>query len=204
MVIKKAIFLDKDGTLIPDVPYNVDPAKITLAPDAVKGLRKLQRSGFKLIVVSNQSGIAMGLFPSNALWQVEYKIRSLMAKQGLHLGGFYYCPHHPQGLIKAYSVNCSCRKPAPGLILSAAAKYNLDLSQSWMIGDILNDVEAGHNAGCRAILLDNGNETEWDLNSRRIPEAMVKNINQAADYILNLTLRTEKYENGVPSIDRKV
>jgi len=204
MAVKKAIFLDKDGTLIPDVPFNVDPAEMTLSLDCVKGLRKLQRSGYKLIVVSNQSGIAMGMFEPSALWRVEFKLRGLMAKEGLHLGGFYYCPHHPQGSLAAYRVNCNCRKPAPGLILSAAADYGLDLSQSWMIGDILNDVEAGHHAGCRSIMIDNGNETEWDLTTKRIPDAMVKNINQAADYILNHTLRLEKHESGTHSIDGKV
>jgi len=202
MAAKKAIFIDKDGTLIPDLPYNVDPAKITLAVDSVKGLRQLQRAGYKLFVVTNQSGIAMGMFEPSALWRVEFKIRGLMAREGLYLGGFYYCPHHPEGALAAYRLDCNCRKPAPGLILKAAADYDVDLSQSWMIGDILNDVEAGHNAGCRSIIIDNGNETEWDLNRNRIPDAMVKNINQAAEYILHYTLRLEKHESGTHSIDR--
>ena len=202
MVVKKAIFIDKDGTLIPDFPYNVDPAKITLALDSVKGLRQLQHAGYKLIIVSNQSGIALGMFERSALWRVEFKLRGLMAREGLYLGGFYYCPHHPQGTLSAYRMECDCRKPAPGLILKAAEDHHIDLSQSWMIGDILNDVEAGHNAGCRAIIIDNGNETEWDLNRKRIPDAMVKNINQAADYILHHTLRLEEHESGTHSIDR--
>ncbi|MEJ5963427.1 D-glycero-alpha-D-manno-heptose-1,7-bisphosphate 7-phosphatase [Pedobacter immunditicola] len=202
MAAKKAIFIDKDGTLIPDLPYNVDPAKITLAVNSVKGLRQLHRAGYKLIVVSNQSGIAMGMFEPSALWRVEFKLRGLMAREGLYLGGFYYCPHHPEGALADYRVDCSCRKPAPGLILKAAADYDLELSKSWMIGDILNDVEAGHNAGCRSVMIDNGNETEWDLNRKRIPDAMVKNINQAAEYILHHTLRLEKHESGTHSIDR--
>lgn len=202
MAVKKAIFIDKDGTLIPDVPYNVDPAKITLALDSVKGLRRLKRAGYKLIVVSNQSGIALGMFERSALWGVEFKLRGLMAREGLYLGGFYYCPHHPQGSLAGYRVDCDCRKPAPGLILRAAEDHLVDLSQSWMIGDILNDVEAGHNAGCRSIMIDNGNETEWDLSTKRIPEAMVKNINQAAEYILHYTLRLEEHESGTHSIDR--
>jgi D-glycero-D-manno-heptose 1,7-bisphosphate phosphatase len=95
--MNKAIFLDKDGTLIPDIPYNVDPEKITLSNDAVAGLRNLQNEGYKLIIISNQSGVARGYFTEDKLHAVADKIKELFVSEGLRLDGFYYCPHHPQG-----------------------------------------------------------------------------------------------------------
>jgi D-glycero-D-manno-heptose 1,7-bisphosphate phosphatase len=179
-----AVFLDKDGTLIEDVPYNVDPALIRLTPGAGEALRKLHEAGYELVVVSNQSGVARGLFPESALQGVHQRLAALLSAYGVHLAGFYYCPHHPSGTVRKYALDCVCRKPAPGLILRGAAEHGIDLERSWLIGDILNDVEAGHRAGCRAILLDNGNETEWDLSPARLPDCVVGDLLAAADHIL--------------------
>src|SRR3954470_4364570 len=115
-----AVFLDKDGTLIEDVPYNVDPARIRLMPGAAGGLRALDAAGYRLIVVSNQSGVARGYFEEAALAAVEARLRELLAEAGVPLAGFYYCPHHPEGSVAAYAVECSCRKPQPGLLVRAA------------------------------------------------------------------------------------
>lgn len=182
--MNKAIFIDKDGTLIPDIPYNADPEKITLENNGVEGLKQLQDSGYLLIIISNQAGVAKGFFEENRLLVVENRIRNLLSGQGIHLDGFYYCPHHPEGKLEKYRLNCSCRKPAPGMLLKAANELNINLSQSWMIGDILNDMEAGYKAGCKTILIDNGNETEWLLNTARQPNFKAKTINQAAGYII--------------------
>lgn len=178
-----AIFLDKDGTLIPDVPYNVDPAKISLMPGAIEGLKRLHSLGYGLVVVSNQSGVARGFFPESALAGVEQRLRSLLRAANLPLAGFYYCPHHPEGPQVEYAIDCDCRKPAPGLLFRAAADLNLNLSQSWMVGDILNDVEAGRRAGCHTILINNGNETEWLLSPLRTPHYQVKDLSEAATVI---------------------
>lgn len=180
-----AVFLDKDGTLIEDVPYNVDPALMRLAPDAGVALRKLSEAGYKLFVVSNQSGVARGLFPVSALGAVEERLKDMLAKCGVTLDGFYYCPHHPEATVAEYAVSCSCRKPAPGMLVQAAAEHGIALERSWMIGDILNDVEAGHRAGCRSILLDNGNETEWEVNWLRLPDRVVSDLGAAANGILD-------------------
>jgi D-glycero-D-manno-heptose 1,7-bisphosphate phosphatase len=181
---RKAVFLDKDGTLINDVPYNVDPELIKLSPDCIKGLQLLQHEGYLLIIISNQSGVARGYFTEADLMPVKTKLKKLLGEHGLKLNGFYYCPHHPEGTVAAYSLNCLCRKPMPGMLLKAAHDMDIDIENSWMVGDILNDVEAGNKAGCRTILIDNGNETEWFVNDLRVPEKMVKNINEAADYIM--------------------
>ncbi len=153
-----AVFLDKDGTLIEDVPYNVDPDLIRLAPGAVAGLPLLHAAGYRLIVISNQSGVARGLFPEAALAGVEARLRALLADLGVPLAGFYYCPHHPEGSLPDYAFACACRKPEPGLILRAAREHGTDLARSWFVGDILDDVEAGNRAGCRTILVDLGTE----------------------------------------------
>ena len=176
----RAVFLDKDGTLIEDVPYNVDPKLIQLTRGAVEGLQLLHASGYQLIVITNQSGVARGYFPESALVAVEERVRQLLAEVGVSHLGFYYCPHHPDGVVPNYAIACSCRKPEPGLLIRAAADHNIDLTQSWFIGDILNDVEAGRRAGCRTVLIDNGNETEWQLSPERSPHYMVADLAEAA------------------------
>jgi D-glycero-D-manno-heptose 1,7-bisphosphate phosphatase len=180
----KAVFLDKDDTLIPDIPYNVNPDLITLQADAIEGLQRLQEEGFLFIIISNQAGVARGIFTEDALPMVEQRLAELMATHGLALSGFYYCPHYPEGKIAAYTQECDCRKPKPGMILKAAQEHDIDLSESWMIGDILNDVEAGNRAGCKTILINNGNETEWVAGPMRVPTYICISINQAAEDIL--------------------
>lgn len=180
----KAIFLDKDGTLIEDVPYNVDPSRVRLLSGAAPGLRMLHDAGYRLFVISNQSGIARGRFAVEALRAVEERLRWLLAAMGAPLAGFYYCPHHPAGTAPEYARECLCRKPAPGLLLRAAREHHLALTRSWMVGDILDDVEAGRRAGCRTVLIDNGGETEWRLTPERIPHFRVATLAEAAQAIL--------------------
>jgi D,D-heptose 1,7-bisphosphate phosphatase len=183
--MRRAVFLDKDGTLVEDVPYNVKPELIRLAPGAEEALRKLHHAGYLLVIITNQAGVARGFFSEHELASLEQTFREIFQNQiGVPLAGFYYCPHHPQGTIRAYALECDCRKPAPGLLLHAARDLEIDLSRSWMIGDILNDVEAGKSAGCSTMLVDNGNETEWVLTEARRPEFIVNNLIDAADFIL--------------------
>jgi len=179
-----AIFLDKDGTLIDDVPDNVDPGRIKLAHRALEGVRLLTDHDYRLIVVTNQPGIARGLFSEEDLRGVASHINKLLAEIEVQLSGFYYCPHLSDG-------DCTCRKPEPGLILRAAEEHNLDLTRSWFIGDILNDIEAGRRAGCRTILIDNGNETEWRSTPDRIPDYLARNLAEAAWLLISLEVRDE-------------
>ncbi len=184
---RRAVFLDKDGTLVEDIPYNVDPQKIRLALGAVEGLSALHENGYALIVVSNQSGVARGLFPERALREVEHSLRRQLAAFGVPLAGFYYCPHHPDGSVDGYAVACRCRKPAPGMLRRAAAELGIDLSEAWMVGDILDDIEAGRRAGCRTVLIDNGNETEWRSGRLRQPHHRAADLAEAARLILATT-----------------
>lgn len=184
--MKKAIFLDKDGTLIPDIPYNVDPGLITLEANTVYGLQQLQEAGYLFIIISNQSGVARGFFTEDKLQNVEEKIAQIFSDNELLLSGFYYCPHHPDGIVPGYNIQCDCRKPEPGMLIKAAEELGIDLNRSWMIGDILNDVEAGNRAGCKTVLIDNGNETEWLTGDYREPALICKTINEAATKILDI------------------
>ncbi|HSJ54531.1 MAG TPA: HAD family hydrolase [Anaerolineae bacterium] len=182
-MLRRAVFLDKDGTLVENVPYNVDPGRIRLMPGAARALSRLRADGYLLIVVSNQSGVARGYFSIDALHGVEERLRELLAEAGAGFDGFYYCPHHPEGSVEPYAIDCSCRKPNPGLITRAAQEHGVDLARSWLVGDILDDVEAGRRAGCRTILLDNGNETEWLLSARRLPHYLAPGLLEAETVI---------------------
>ncbi|GAA5512851.1 histidine biosynthesis bifunctional protein HisB [Deinococcus carri] len=181
---RKAVLLDKDGTLIEDVPYNVDPALIRLLPGVGEALRALHAAGYTLVVITNQSGVARGLFPEAALEGVEARLRELLAAEGVPLAGFLACPHHPEGTVAPYAQECECRKPQPGLLRRAARELGLDLSASWMVGDILNDVEAGGRAGCRTVLLDTGGETEWVPGPYRTPDVTARGWPEVAAVIL--------------------
>lgn len=191
----KAIFLDKDGTLIEDVPSiselrtelhtepRTDPRSISLVPGAGDALRLLSDLDYRLFIVTNQDGIARGAFPASAIDRVHHRIADLLFREQVQLGGFYYCPHHPAGTMSHYARACNCRKPQPGMLLQAAREHDIDLGASWMIGDLLHDVEAGSRAGCRTILVDSGNETEWRLGVHRIPTRIVYDLYAAAAVI---------------------
>ena len=172
----KAVFIDKDGTLIENVPYNVDPERIALARGAQACVSKIASLGYRVIVVSNQPGAAMGLFAEKALQEVKERLRELLPA----LDAFYYCPHLP-------TAGCECRKPAPGMLERAAREHGVALAHSWMVGDILDDVEAGRRAGCRTILLDNGNETEWRPGEDRSPHYVARDLPQAAAIIAGVS-----------------
>ncbi|HEX6998744.1 MAG TPA: HAD-IIIA family hydrolase [Gammaproteobacteria bacterium] len=182
--LRPAVFLDKDGTLIENVPHNVDVERVRLARGAARALPALARAGFALVVVSNQSGVARGLFTEADVRAVGRRLAALLAELGARLDGFYWCPHHPQGAVPGYRRECACRKPRPGLLLRAARELGLDLGASWLVGDILDDIEAGRRAGCRTVLVDSGNETEWRTGPHRVPRHVVTDLAWAAGVIL--------------------
>ena len=153
-----AVFLDRDGTIIEDRGYISDPDQVSLIPGAAEGIRRFSLAGHLVVVVSNQSGIARGLFDESALAAVHERVEALLEAAGARLDGAYYCPYlaGPEATVEAYRRTSDLRKPAPGMLLQAAREMNIDLSHSWMIGDSPCDVQAGEAAGCRAILIDRG------------------------------------------------
>ena len=151
----KAIFLDRDGTLIKHIPFLADPRLVELKDGVAECLKKLKQKGFLLIVVTNQSGVARGLFDENAVKKTNDRlIEAIIESGGPMLDGIYYCPHHPDGVIPEYSICCSCRKPSPGMIIQARIDHNIDLGSSVIIGDnYMKDILLGLSLGLRTIYI---------------------------------------------------
>ena len=156
---ERAVFLDRDGTLVHPRHYPSRPEDLWLYDGLGPELRRLQSAGFRLVVITNQSGIARGYFGEADLERMHEHLAGELGQLGVRLDGVYFCPHHPEGSIPELSIACGCRKPAPGMLLRAAHDLMLDLDRSWFVGDILDDVEAGNRAGCRTILVDLGSES---------------------------------------------
>ncbi len=154
----RAVFLDRDGTLVNPRAYPASPRDLRLYATIAPELRALQAAGFTLVVITNQSGLARGLFDEAALARMHAYLAQSLHRRGVRLDGIYHCPHHPDGVRPELSVVCQCRKPAPGLILDAADRHQIDVARSWMVGDTLSDVAAGRQAGCRTVLVDLGTE----------------------------------------------
>ena len=149
------VFLDRDGTLVIDPGFIDHPDKVQLVPGAAESVKRFRNAGFKVVIASNQSGIARGYFDEDQLARIHERMNALLADDGATIDAIYYCPYldGPDATVEAYRKNSQLRKPAPGMLLKAAAEHDLDLSQSWMIGDAPRDIEAGNAAGCRTILL---------------------------------------------------
>jgi D-glycero-D-manno-heptose 1,7-bisphosphate phosphatase len=174
----RAVFLDRDGTLVEARHYPSRPEELVLAAGAGEELRALQAAGFRLVVVTNQSGLARGYFTGADLERMHAHLRGMLAVFGVELDGIYACPHHPEGVVPELAIACDCRKPRPGLLLRAAADLDLDLPRSWLVGDILDDVEAGTRAGCRTVLVDLGTESP-PLEDARRPEFVARDTPHA-------------------------
>jgi D-glycero-D-manno-heptose 1,7-bisphosphate phosphatase len=153
-----AVFLDRDGTLVHPCHYPSRPEGLVLYDGLGRGLRLIQSIGFKLVVITNQSGLAHGYFGTSDLARMHIHLVAELARLGVWIDGIYYCPHHPEGRVTEFAIRCDCRKPRPGMLLRAAAELDIDLEWSWFVGDILDDVEAGNRAGCRTVLVDHSTE----------------------------------------------
>jgi histidinol-phosphate phosphatase family protein len=181
-----AVFLDLNGALVENPDDVLDPGRLRLAPGVADGLAALAGAACRVVVVSHQPGVARGLFPETALAGVERSVRRLLAACGVGCAGFYWCPHDPAGSVPPFAVSCWCRKPAPGLLHRAAADLGLDLSRCWMVGDVLDDVEAGRAAGCRTVLIDDGQETEWHAGPARLPHHAAADLSEAVRLIVGV------------------
>lgn len=156
---QRAVFLDRDGTLVHARHFPARPEELIVYDGLCSELRLVVESGFRLVVATNQSGLARGYFDEVALGAMHDHLRRLLVAHGITLAGIYHCPHHPEGAVPHLSITCDCRKPAPGLLLRAARDLGLALDRSWFVGDILDDCEAGNRAGCRTVLVDRGTES---------------------------------------------
>lgn len=176
----RAVFFDKDGTLVEDVARRADPKALRLQPRAAEALASLRAYGYRLFVVSNEPGVARGQFREAQLEPVVRRLEELLGSEEASIDGFYYCPHDPEGRVRAYSVPCNCRKPAPGLIEDACREHGLDPLRSWMIGSAIDDVEAGRRAGCRTVMIGAAREA-----AKRGPHLAAPDLAEAAEIIIN-------------------
>ena len=165
---QKAIFLDRDGTINKSVGFLTNINDFELEAGAAEAIKKINNSGYLAIVITNQPVIARGEVTLEELDEIHNKMERLLGEQGAYLDAIYYCPHHPDkgfaGERIEYKIICDCRKPKPGMILNASKDYNIDLEESYMIGDYKNDVLCGKNAGCKTAIIDKDLKNEYDAN----------------------------------------
>lgn len=159
----RAVFMDRDGTINEEVGYVNHLERFTLLPRVGQAIRLLNQHEIKTVIITNQSGVARGYFPESLIHQVHQKMEGLLKGEGAQLDGIYYCPHHPDVGEPPYRQKCQCRKPATGLVEEAVRELNIDLSQSYMIGDRGVDIEFGHKFGAKRILVLTGyGKGEWE------------------------------------------
>ena len=177
----KAIFLDRDGTVSEEVGYMYDAGLYKLFPWTGDAIRRINESGFKAVLITNQSGVGRGYFPESTVHQVHDILKTELARYAAHLDAIYYCPHEP-------AADCECRKPKPGMLRQASRELDLDLANSYMIGDKYIDIETGHAAGAKTILLRTGYGTEQIAehyaSSPVQPDLIADDLLQAVEAIL--------------------
>lgn len=172
-----AVFLDRDGTINKHVEYLHEPQKFELLPGAMEGLAEFQRNGYRIIVVTNQAGIGMGYFAKEDLFRVHKEMLRLAHSAGVAIDRIYFCPH-------SQADNCSCRKPAPGMIERAVKELNIDLENSYVIGDMTSDIQLAKNAGCKSVLVKSG-EAGKDGKYQVTPDMTAENLLDAAQKIIH-------------------
>ena len=179
--MRPAVFLDRDGTLIREVNYLRRLEDLELLPRVPDALRRLGRAGYLCLVVTNQSGVARGYFDLGFVEAAHRELDRRLRAAGAGVDGFYVCPHHPDR-----TGPCGCRKPAPGMVLRAAAEWGVDPRESWVVGDKLEDILLARNAGCRSALVRTGygGETERQLAGGAAPEVVADDLAAAAEEIL--------------------
>ena len=182
--MRRAVFLDRDGTLIEEAGYLDRLARIQLFPYTIDAVRLLNRAGFTVVVISNQSGVARGFFDEGFVQQTHTHLSKTFANGGAAIDAFYYCPHHPEGTVATYRHACDCRKPKPGLLERAARDHGLDLRHSFVVGDRMNDVETGRAVGARSVLVRTGYGVEHETAAREQGAVVVDNLIGAVAWIL--------------------
>lgn len=184
----KAVFLDRDGTINEEVGYVNHIDRFILLPRVGEAIRTLNQNGFKVVVITNQSGVARGYFPESLIHLVHQKMKDLLMKEGAYLDGIYYCPHHPEAGEPPYRQRCRCRKPNPGLVEKAVEDLDIDCSQSYLIGDRGKDIEFGHLIGTKTILVLTGyGKGDWEFYGNRWerkPHYVAQDLYEAVQWIL--------------------
>jgi len=186
---RRAIIMDRDGTVCEEVGYVNHVTRVRLLPRSAEAIRRANEAGFQTVVVTNQAGVARGYFAEQLVDEVHDRVREMLAEGGARVDGLYYCPHHPDVGAPAYRKVCDCRKPRPGMLLRARDEMGIDLARSFMIGDSVRDVEAGHRAGATTVLVLTGygrGEYEYQSHGWSVkPDHVVDDLLDAVDWILS-------------------
>jgi D-glycero-D-manno-heptose 1,7-bisphosphate phosphatase len=178
------VFLDRDGLLVREEPWVLDPADVVLLEGAAEGLRALNEAGVPALVVTNQSAVARGWIDEAGLARIHARLHALLAERGARVDAVRHCPHHPTEGRGALRVVCACRKPAPGLILALAREYGIDLARSWTVGDAARDVAAGRAAGTRTALVRTGKGARELASIDPPPDLVADRLDEAVARIL--------------------
>ncbi|MFB3882101.1 MAG: D-glycero-beta-D-manno-heptose 1,7-bisphosphate 7-phosphatase [Armatimonadota bacterium] len=181
---RRAVFLDRDGTIIREANYLRSPEQVRLLPGAATAVRRLNEAGFVVVLVTNQSGIARGLLTEADLALTNEVLEQRLARKGALLDAVYFCPHHPEVGPPQYRRRCDCRKPAPGMLLCAAKDLGLDLKRSFIVGDNASDMGAGRAAGCRTVLVRTGYGRETETGGGADADHVADDLAGAAEWIL--------------------
>ena len=183
---KSGVFLDRDGTLLEEAGYLDRLERLVFFPYAIDAVRLLNRAGFPVVVVTNQAGIARGIFKESFVAAAHRHISDRLAAAGARVDAFYYCPHHPEAVVEEFRQACDCRKPQPGMLTRAAADLDLALDRSFVVGDRWHDLEAGQRVGARTLLVRTGygRTDEASPKAHVQPSAIVDNVIDAVSWIL--------------------
>ena len=183
--MRPAIFFDRDGTLNEEVGYAGRPEEFHIFPWAAAAVRRVNQAGWAAVLITNQAGVAKGLYPEANVDLLHRLLAEHLAHAGARLDGVYYCPHHPLGTVAGYGGPCDCRKPAPGMLRQAAAELHLDLPASWVIGDRVHDIGAAHAVGGRGVLVRTGyGERTLAAADAAAPDHVADNADRAVAWIL--------------------
>ena len=185
---RRAVFMDRDGTISEEIGYVNHPARYKVFPYSARAVRLLNEAGWLAILVTNQAGVARGYFTEEMIGEVHERLEQELARMGARLDAIYYCAHHPSVGEPPYRLDCDCRKPKAGLIKRASADFDIDLGNSWMVGDRYSDIELAHNAGVRSAFVLSGygrGEWEYQRSSWKLqPDLVSENLLEAVNSIV--------------------
>jgi len=191
--MERAVFLDRDGTIIEDTGYISECDKIKFLPGVSKAIRLLNENGFRVIVITNQAGVARGYFTEETVKEINDYVQKSLAKQEAFIDMIYYCPHHVEGIIKEDRKECYRRKPNPGMIVKPVGEFGIDLKNSFVIGDKISDIEAGHRAGCKTILLDSESPLNKEKESTMISNYVASDLHEAVKWLAKVSCQKERH-----------
>jgi len=180
----RAVFLDRDGTLIEHYDYLTEASQVQLLPNTVSALKLLRQHGFLLIVITNQSAVARGMLTEKTLTQIHDHLKSMLGREGAYLDKIYYCPYHPEAVVDQYRRDSDLRKPKPGMLYLAEKELDIDLDRSWIVGDDDRDIETGKAAGCRTIMLESRGSS-LVRKGQSNPDFTAVNLQEAANLIIH-------------------